>query len=132
MKATKKIAFEFVLEELNRLQPVARPMFGCHGIYIGEKLVLVTRDKGGEDRDDGVWLATDHEHHESLRREVPSLRSISILGKGETKWQIIPKDSYSFEEDVLKVCSMILKHDLRIGTVPVKKKKAALKTIRKR
>jgi hypothetical protein len=123
MKNQKKIAFDFVLEQMAILQPIVRPMFGCHAIYVGEKLMLVTREKGGSDSDDGIWIATRKEYHESLRRDLPSLCSIRILGNGETNWQVIPKRSDTFEEEVMKACDLIKKNDLRIGSIPKSKKK---------
>jgi hypothetical protein len=125
-----KIAFPFVLESLDSLDPVIRPMFGCHAVYVGTKLVLITRDKNSNDGDEGVWIATKVEHHASLREEIPSMRSIKLLANGkETNWQNIPKDSDSFEEEVLQLLELIRKNDPRIGTVPAKKpqKKATRK-----
>jgi hypothetical protein len=118
LKRPGKMAFDFILEKLDRLGPVARPMFGCHAVYVGEKLVLVTRDKNGGDNDNGVWIATTSANHESLKRELPSLRSIAVLGNGQTNWQIIPKDSAGFEEEVSRACELVLRNDFRIGTIP--------------
>jgi len=129
-KQKNPVAFPFVLEELQRLEPIVRPMFGCHAIYCGEKVVLVTRDKNGKDADDGVWIATTKEHHADLRKLLPSLRSISIFGGKESSWQVIPKTSDSFEEEVLSACALILKGDSRIGTLP--KKKTAKPKIRQK
>ena len=128
MKKSRQMAFNFVLDHLENLQPVVRPMFGCHAVYVGEKILLITRDKGGSDQDDGVWLATRVEHHHSLRKEFASLRSIRILGDGgETNWQIIPKDSETFEEEVLQVIDAIKRGDPRIGTIPKRKNPPALR-----
>ena len=66
LKRRKAIPFEFVLDALSALEPVTRPMFGCLAIYAGRKIVLILRDKGGQGPDNGVWLATTIEHHESL------------------------------------------------------------------
>jgi hypothetical protein len=132
MRNPKKPAFDFVLEYLDRLHPIARPMFGCHGIYVEGKIVLITRDKGSDDGDEGVWIATKTEHHSSLRQTLPSLRSISILGKGETQWQIIPKSSETFEEEVIMACDLILRGDARIGSVPKKRNKKPQQSTRKR
>ena len=45
-----------------------------------------------------MWLATTEEHHESLRREFPNMRSIQVLGKKVTGWQLLPVDAPDFEE----------------------------------
>jgi hypothetical protein len=118
-----KIPFEFVLEELDRVHPRVRPMFGCHAVYTGEKLVMVLRNRDDHADDNGVWLATEREHHPSLRKEFPCLRSIRLLGSAETVWQNIPLDAGGFEELVLRACKLILRGDPRIGSVPKLKKR---------
>jgi hypothetical protein len=45
-----------------------------------------------------VWLATTEEHHQSLRQEFPNMRSIQVLGKKVTGWQVLPADAEDFEE----------------------------------
>jgi hypothetical protein len=118
-----KIPFEFVIEELNRIHPRVKPMFGCYAIYIGEKLVLILRQRNDFTDDNGVWLAALHEHHASLRKEFPCMRSVRLLGSAESVWQNIPVDEDDFEELVLKACRFILKGDVRIGKIPKPKKK---------
>jgi hypothetical protein len=118
-----KIPFDFVLEELDRVHPRVRPMFGCYAIYVGEKMVLMLRQRKDHPSDNGVWLATPHEHHESLKKEFPCMRSVRLLGAAETVWQNIPADTDDFETLVLKVCGLIIKGDRRIGKIPKPKKK---------
>ncbi len=96
-------------------------MFGCTAIYIKEKIVLILRDKPDHQSSNGVWLATEVSHHESLKKDLPSLRSIKVFGAKITAWQNIPAESDFFEEEVLKACSLILKKDIRIGKIPKKK-----------
>jgi hypothetical protein len=122
LKRRKPIPFEFVLDALAPLEPVTHPMFGCLAIYVGPKIVLILRDKGGESLDNGVWLATTCEHHESLRREFPNMRSIGVLGKAVTGWQILPADAPDFEEAALRACELVIARDPRIGKVPKPKK----------
>jgi hypothetical protein len=118
----KALPFEFVLDELAATHPVTRPMFGCIAIYVGEKIVLVLRQKKDDAADNGVWLATTQEHHASLQRVFPSMRSISLFGSGVTGWQVLPEGSSDFEESVLKACALIAQGDERIGKVPKPKK----------
>ena len=96
-------------------------MFGCLAVYIKEKIVLILRDKPGSSPDDGVWLATTEEHHESLRLEFPNMRSIGVLGKEVTGWQILPVDAPDFEESALRACELIAARDPRIGKIPKRK-----------
>jgi len=93
-------------------------MFGCLAVYVANKIVLILRDKSDETTDNGVWLATTKDHHESLRREFPNMRSIRVLGKGVTGWQVLPADAPDFEEAALRACERILARDPRIGKVP--------------
>src|SRR5512146_1673806 len=76
---------EFVLEQIASLSPVTRPMFGWLAVYLEEKIVLILRDKRKSPADNGIWLATTAEHHESLRRDFPRMRSIRVLGKKPTQ-----------------------------------------------
>ena len=93
-------------------------MFGCLAVYVGARIVLVLRDKKGDGADNGVWLATTAEHHESLRQEFPNMRSIGVLGKNVTGWQVLPADAMDFEQAALRACDLILARDPRIGKTP--------------
>jgi hypothetical protein len=73
------IPFDFVLQELADVGPWTRPMFGSTAVYVDEKIVFALRD-GKPEGDNGVWVATTREQHASLRKELPSLRSIAVLG----------------------------------------------------
>jgi hypothetical protein len=116
---------EFVLEALTAAKPTTRPMFGCLAVYVGKKIVGVLRDRPDHSEDNGLWLATTKEHHESLRREFPSLRSIGVLGKDVTGWQLLPADAPDFEESALRACELILARDRRIGKVPARRRPRA-------
>jgi len=124
----EKIPHEFVLEAISGLSPRTNPMFGCLAVYVAEKIVFILRDKAaGDPADNGVWLATTEEHHESLRSEFPSMRSIHSLGAKITGWQILPADSPDFEEASLRACELVLARDSRIGKVPNARRKATRK-----
>src|SRR5215831_12577927 len=45
VKPRKRLPHEFVLEALAGLAPRTHPMFGCLAVYVGEKIVLILRDK---------------------------------------------------------------------------------------
>jgi len=78
-KQRKPIPHAFVLDAISTLSPYTRPMFGCFAIYAKDKIVLILRDKPTHAADNGVWLATTEEHHQSLRREFPNMRSIPFF-----------------------------------------------------
>jgi hypothetical protein len=118
IRTRKAIPHQFVLDALAPLAPETRSMFGCLAIYVADQIVLALRDKHDHLADNGVWLATSEEHHESLHREFPTLRSIQVFGKPVTAWQILPADAPDFEEAALRVCELIAARDPRIGKVP--------------
>ena len=93
VKQRRNVPHEFVLEALSPLSARTNPMFGCLAVYVGEKIVLILRDKREGTADNGIWLATTAEHHQSLRREFPNMRSIQIFGKKVTGWQALPVDA---------------------------------------
>jgi len=111
MKKAASIPFDFVLERLDNCSPVIRPMFGCHAIYVSGKIVLILRRKEANKHDNGVWLATASEHHDSLKKIFPCMRSIRMFGEGTSSWQNLPADADDFEESVMTACEMILKND---------------------
>jgi hypothetical protein len=117
-KRSKVVPHEFVLDAIAELSPETRPMFGCLAVYVGDKIALILRDKTDKTADNGVWLATTPEHHESLRREFPNMRSIQVLGKKTTGWQVLPVDAPDFEKAALRACERVVAGDLRIGRVP--------------
>jgi hypothetical protein len=132
IKRRKPIPHEFVLDALAPVSPGTRPMFGCLAIYVEEKIVLILRDKPDQSVDNGVWLATTQEHHQSLRKDFPNMRSIEVLGKKVTGWQVLPSDTEDFEEAALRACEFVLAGDARIGKIPgarrTKARKQAMKS----
>lgn len=120
-RAAKPAPFEFVLDEIASLAPMTRPMFGCLAVYVEDRIVLILRDRPKSPSDNGIWLATTAAHHQSLRREFPRMRSIRVLGKEPTQWQVLPADDPDFEEAALRACRLVLARDPRIGKMPRKR-----------
>jgi hypothetical protein len=114
----KSIPFGFVLEQLSTIPVVTRPMFGCYALYWENKILMMLRHKKDFPKDNGVWLATTLEHHESLKKDFPSMRSVSLFGDTPSGWQNIPAEADDFEELAIKACRLIMKGDPRIGKVP--------------
>jgi len=125
MSRQTQIPFSFILDYLMPLQPRIRPMFGCHAIYVGDKIVFIVRDKETIRDCNGIWIATSHEHHISLKKEFPNMHSVYLLsdGKGETGWQMLPAEADDFESAAIKACEMVLHGDERIGKIPKPRKK---------
>lgn len=117
----KQIPFDFVLDYLHSKVPEVKPMFGCYAVYINEKIIFILRNREEYLEDNGVWLATTKEHHESLGKDFPSMRSIKAFGSGVSGWQVLPSSSDEFESSVILACELVLKEDPRIGKIPKSK-----------
>jgi len=118
-----KIAFDFVLDYLNVGDINVKPMFGCHAIYSGDKLLLITRNKADHSEDNGVWVCVIKNIEDNLNKDLPGLRDLKMFGPSQTGWKLIPVESDDFEQSVLKVCDLINKGNEFIGRVPKRKKK---------
>jgi hypothetical protein len=124
VKRRKAVTYEFVLDALADLPLETRTMFGCLAIYLGDKIVLILREGREPPADNGVWLATTEEHHRSLAREFPRMRSIQLFGNKITGWQVLPADAADFEQAALHACELIVARDPRIGKVPKSRQKS--------
>jgi hypothetical protein len=120
----KAVPYPFVLDAIDAIAPRTRSMFGCLAIYVGDKIVFLLRDRPNETADNGVWLATTAEHHESLQREFPNMRSIRLFGEAVTGWQVLPVDAPDFEESAIRACELVIRRDPRIGKVPKGKQRS--------
>jgi hypothetical protein len=125
VKRRKALPYAFVLEALAPLAIETRSMFGCLAVYVGDKIVLLLRDRPKGTADNGLWLATTEEHHDSLRRDFPHMRSIQLFGRQVTGWQVLPADAPDFEQAALLACELIVARDPRIGKVPKSRQKSA-------
>jgi len=99
-------------------------MFGCTAIYVGEKIVLILRQKASYERDNGVWMATTREHHSSLEWDFPNMRSIELLAVPGTNLQLLPFEAPDFEESAMRACELVIAGDPRIGRIPGKKRRS--------
>jgi hypothetical protein len=124
VKRRKAVPYEFVLDALANLPTETRTMFGCLAVYLGDKIVLILREGRNPPEDNGVWLATTEEHHQSLAREFRNMRSIHLFGNKITGWQVLPADAPDFEQAALRACELIVARDPRIGKVPKSRQKS--------
>jgi len=132
LRQRKAVPHDFVLEAIASLSPHTRSMFGCLAVYVGPKIVLILRDRPTSTADNGVWLATTEEHHESLAQEFPNMRSVQLFGKEVTAWQVLPVDAPDFEEAAMRACELVLARDPRIGKVPGVRRAKSPKGVPKR
>jgi hypothetical protein len=121
-RSNKRIPYSFVIEELDSLDPVVKPMFGCFSIYIGDKIVLFLCELEKPPYRKGVWLATTPEYYKSLAQEFSSTLSVENPKIGKSPWLLLPAGAVDFEEQALRACELILNGDPRIGRAPKQKR----------
>lgn len=119
LRTRRPSPFQFVLDELLPLRPAVRQMFGFTYVYLDERLLLSLRESARQPHYNGVWLYTQAEHIESLRREFPQLprRCFWKSRKSGDGWIILPSSLEEFEEYAFAACELILRGDQRIGRV---------------
>jgi len=94
-----------------------KPWFGGRSIMLdGRHQVFLTTQ--GEPWQ-GVLVCTSHEHHESLRAEIPSLVQHPVLGK----WLYLPESAETFERDAQRLVQLARARDPRLGIEPSRRKK---------
>lgn len=71
MKKPPDIPFEFFLENLSRLDFTLKVFFGCHAVYVGDKIVFTLRKKAAHPRDNGVWIATSPKYQAKPQKDIP-------------------------------------------------------------
>ena len=116
---TRPSRFQFVLDELAPLRPTVRRVFGLTYVYLDETLLLSLRESTRQPRFNGVWLYTQAEHVESLRREFAALprRCFWKSARSRSGWVILAAELEDFEECAFRACELILRGDRRIGRV---------------
>ena len=117
MKIPQKIAFDFVIEQLYSRHPQVKPMFGSHGMYIDNKIICILRERDSYPNDNGIWIASPSENHESLKELIPVLRKIEMFGENAGDWLLIPAEDDDFETYANTFCRLVLQGDPRIGKV---------------
>ncbi len=125
----REIPFDFILDYLLPIETTVKPFFGMFAIYSGERLLLMLRERENQPEMNGIWIATAKGGQESLKKEMPALRTFSGLKEKDsvTGWQMIPAAADDFEETAIRVCELIARRDPRIGKIPPLKKRKSRK-----
>lgn len=118
------IPHDFILDLLYPLPVRTKKMFGNVAIYVGEKIVLATRQKLEKPIDNGIWIGTEMEHHQALFSLFPSLRALETYKI--KAWLLLPEDADDFEETAHKIAELIKKQSPLIGKIPPKKKRSQI------
>lgn len=119
----RRVPFEFILDELGDTPIEQRAFFGCTALYRGDEILFILRQAEKHPADNGVWVATAREHHAGLRRELPSLRFVGVIGGESSDWLLVPDDSPTFETEVRRACELVRSGDPRVGKVPQSRRK---------
>ncbi|MHB8259289.1 MAG: hypothetical protein ACYDCN_11500 [Bacteroidia bacterium] len=120
MDTEYKIPFEFVMDYLNPKKVKIKPMFGCFGLYVNNKIVFFLRERKEKPTYNGVWVATTTEYLASLSKALPSINQHLKLVKDKNSngtWLFISVQDDKFEDVVIKACGLVTKGDKRIGKV---------------
>ena len=103
----------FILDGLFPLEVRVKKMFGNYAIYVEDKIFLATRHHIHKPIDNGIWIGTSHQHHESLKKEFPSITNLRLYNI--KKWLLLPEESDTFESTALHICDAIKSGDPRFG-----------------
>ena len=114
--------FPFILDEIADLGPRVNPMFASHGVYIGDKIVFILRDKSPADSDRGMWVVSEKDQTASLVKAFPTLGPIDVLGEKIGNWKKLSANAPDFEENALAICELVRRRDPRVGKIPESKK----------
>lgn len=120
--STKKIkkphpllwVIEPIMEEPSFLQ---KSMFGCQACYLHGRLVLLLTS--GAEPWNGLLIPTDHQFHESIRKDFMTIKQHPVL----KKWLYLPEASEDFETMAPDIVETIRMNDQRFGVEPKGKKK---------
>jgi hypothetical protein len=96
-------------------------MFSGFAVYSGDRLLMMLRDHAKSPEDNGIWLVLSEgtdPAEPTLRRDLPSVRSIQMLRSKISHWLLIPSDRADFERVALHACELLLRHDPRLGRIP--------------
>ena len=110
-----KLPYDFVLQYLYPVRPTVQKMFGCYGLFIDKKNVLLLRDRENNPEFNGVFVATNPEHFDELSKEIHSSQMDFDLDGSQHSWIFISEDLDDFNEKVKLACEMIKAGDKRIG-----------------
>lgn len=105
---------ESIMEEPSFID---KAMFGCRGIYLHGRLMLVLC--AGEEPWNGLLIATDHEFHVSIREEFETVAQHPVL----KKWLYLPENSEDFESVSSEIVEAVRIGDQRFGVEPKERKR---------
>ena len=100
---------------------IDKAMFGCRGIYLHGRLMLVLCS--GDEPWNGLLIATDHEFHDSIRNDFDYVLQHPVL----KKWLYLAEASEDFESVAMDIVDAIRIGDQRFGVEPKERKRRKLR-----
>ncbi len=110
---------ESIMEEPSYID---KAMFGCRGIYLHGRLMLVLCS--GDEPWNGLLIATDHEFHDSIRDDFVYVVQHPVL----KKWLYLAEASEDFETVSSEIVEAIRIGDQRFGVEPKERKRKKKKS----
>ncbi len=99
------------------IRPVVKQMFGFTYLYLDDRLLFGLREQPAKPNTNGIWIFTEAEHLDSLRREFPLLSRHYFWKSGNKGWVVLTTKNENFEEYAYKACELVLRGDRRLGRV---------------
>jgi hypothetical protein len=118
---SKPMPFDFLLNYLPR-NIIVQPAIGMFYIYWNRKIVLIARQTAKNPQHNGLWIATDREHHVGLKKAIPAIGDFVFEEGGDiaSNWLLLSDAHDDFETAAIAVAELITKRDIRIGRVTSK------------
>lgn len=115
--------FDFLLSYLPR-NIIVQPAIGMFYIYWNRKIMMIARQTGKNPQHNGLWIASDRQHHASLKHDIPAISDFVFEEGAEitSHWLLLSEGHDDFETAAIAVSDLISKRDPRIGRTTAKSK----------
>jgi len=107
----QEFPYGFIIDYLSHLDIAVKPMFGCHGVYLGDVIYLFVRKRDKQKELNGVSIAVNKEYVKEMKKEFP----LAEIGDNKNPWLFIGERSKRFEDYCIRFCELISKNDKRVG-----------------
>jgi hypothetical protein len=91
---------------------ITKPMFGCLGIYLYGRLMLVLAS--GEEPWNGLLIPTEYQFHDVIVKEFSDVVQHAVL----KKWLYLPEATEDFEAIASDIVEAVRMNDQRFGVEP--------------
>lgn len=112
----KLMPFDFLLDYLPA-GVIVKPAIGMFYIYFDQKIIFIFRKTTKNPQHNGIWISTRHEHHESLKAEIPAITNFELDEGFDTAWLLLSDAHDDFETAAIHLCDLVTRKDHRIGKV---------------